>query len=107
MLDCMRLMDLLLVLLFEGRKAISKNMTIANSVGITSAAAVAAAHVFPRIRRIESSGDKSYRQLIDCIRSKDCEALIEAVDSSGEWFRLYVPFTSICETFKFNDLSLG
>lgn len=86
MLDCMRLMDLLLVLLFEGRKAISKNITIANSVGITSAAAVAAAHVFPRIRRIESSGDKSYRQLIDCIRSKDCEALIEAVDSSGKCF---------------------
>ncbi|XKL65492.1 hypothetical protein PGB90_008912 [Kerria lacca] len=83
MLDCMRLMDLLLVLLFEGRKAISKNITISNSVGITSAAVVAAAHVFPRLRRIENSGDKSYRQLIDCIRSKDCEALIEAVDSSG------------------------
>lgn len=76
-------MDLLLVLLFEGRKAISKGITITNSVGITSAAAVATAHVFPRLRRIESSGDKSYRQLIDCIRSKDCEALIEAVDSSG------------------------
>ncbi|XP_065207160.1 E3 ubiquitin-protein ligase HECTD1 isoform X3 [Planococcus citri] len=83
MLDCMRLMDLLLVLLFEGRKAISRGITITSSVGITSTAAVAAAHVFPRLRRIESSGDKSYRQLIDCIRSKDCEALIEAVDSSG------------------------
>ncbi len=98
MLDCMRLMDLLLVLLFEGRKAISRTVTITNSVGgggggglttAASVAAAAAAHVFPRLRRIESSGDKSYRQLIDCIRSKDCEALIEAVDSSGSYASIF------------------
>nr|CAD7452850.1 unnamed protein product [Timema tahoe] len=34
-------------------------------------------------RRMDSAGEKSHRQLIDCIRSKDTDALIEAIDTGG------------------------
>lgn len=39
--------------------------------------------LLPRSRRLDSAGEKSHRQLIDCIRSKDTDALIEAIDSGG------------------------
>ena len=72
-LDTMRLVDLLLVLLFEGRSALPKSASCSRgSLG--------------SLRKLDSSGDKSHRQLIDCIRSKDTEALIEAVDSSKKIF---------------------
>lgn len=67
-LDTMRLVDLLLVLLFEGRKALPKT-------GISSGTS--------RLRRLDSSGEKTHRQLIECIRSKDTDALIDAIDSGG------------------------
>ncbi|CAL7934247.1 unnamed protein product [Xylocopa violacea] len=71
-LDSMRLVDLLLVLLFEGRSALGRNASGGPS-----------GPVLPRFRRPESAGEKSHRQLIDCIRSKDTDALIEAIDSGG------------------------
>lgn len=70
-LDTMRLVDLLLVLLFEGRKALPKS-TAGSSGRI------------PGLRRLDSSGERSHRQLIDCIRSKDTDALIDAIDTGGE-----------------------
>lgn len=70
-LDTMRLVDLLLVLLFEGRKALPKST--AGSAGR-----------IPGLRRLDSSGERSHRQLIDCIRSKDTDALIDAIDTGGE-----------------------
>uniref|UniRef100_H2XKE2 E3 ubiquitin-protein ligase n=1 Tax=Ciona intestinalis TaxID=7719 RepID=H2XKE2_CIOIN len=72
-LDTMRICDLLLILLFEGRQAIPKHY-----LGLFGA---------PRClnlsnRRMETmDGERSHRQLIDCIRSKDTEALIDAVES--------------------------
>lgn len=69
-LDTMRLVDLLLVLLFEGRKALPKS-----TAGSTSR--------IPGLRRLDSSGERSHRQLIDCIRSKDTDALIDAIDTGG------------------------
>nr|CAD7398859.1 unnamed protein product [Timema cristinae] len=72
-LDSMRLVDLLLVLLFEGRKALSR----------TGVGCVGAGSLIPRLRRMDSAGEKSHRQLIDCIRSKDTDALIEAIDTGG------------------------
>lgn len=71
MLDTMRLVDLLLVLLFEGRKALPKST--AGSTGR-----------IPGLRRLDSSGERSHRQLIDCIRSKDTDALIDAIDTGGK-----------------------
>ncbi|KAK7103616.1 E3 ubiquitin-protein ligase HECTD1-like isoform X2 [Littorina saxatilis] len=71
-LDTMRLVDLLLVLLFEGRKALPKS----GSTAITSR--------LPGLRRTDSTGDRSHRQLIDCIRSKDTDALIDAIDNGFE-----------------------
>ncbi|XP_070578127.1 E3 ubiquitin-protein ligase HECTD1-like isoform X6 [Ptychodera flava] len=71
-LDTMRLVDLLLVLLFEGRKALPKS-----NVGCGSRS-------IPGLRRLDSSGERSHRQLIDCIRSKDTDALIDAVDTAFE-----------------------
>ncbi|KAM9146916.1 E3 ubiquitin-protein ligase HECTD1 isoform 5-T5 [Pangshura tecta] len=69
-LDTMRLVDLLLVLLFEGRKALPKSN--AGSTGRISG-----------LRRLDSSGERSHRQLIDCIRSKDTDALIDAIDTGA------------------------
>lgn len=74
----MRLVDLLLVLLFEGRKALARG----GSCGGSSASGVSG-QLLPRLRRMDSAGEKSHRQLIDCIRSKDTDALIEAIDSGG------------------------
>ncbi|XP_066550814.1 E3 ubiquitin-protein ligase HECTD1 isoform X3 [Amia ocellicauda] len=69
-LDTMRLVDLLLVLLFEGRKALPKS-----NAGSTGR--------IPGLRRLDSSGERSHRQLIDCIRSKDTDALIDAIDTGA------------------------
>ncbi|XP_035704354.1 E3 ubiquitin-protein ligase HECTD1 [Folsomia candida] len=70
-LDTMRLVDLLLVLLFEGRKALPKQ------------SGVASARLASLRRQDGTSGEKTHRQLIDCIRSKDTEALIEAIETGG------------------------
>lgn len=67
----MRLVDLLLVLLFEGRKALTPG-------------GGASSHALPRLRRMDSAGERSHRQLIDCIRSKDTDALIDAIENGGE-----------------------
>lgn len=69
-LDCMRLADLILLLLFEGRKALGR------AVGSQGQLA-------PRVKRADSSAERTHRQLIDCIRSKDTEALIESIESGG------------------------
>lgn len=72
-LDCMRLVDLLLVLLFEGRRALGRpHIGTSNSM-----------QLLPRLRRLDSAAEKTHRQLIDCIRSKDTDALIEAIDTGG------------------------
>ncbi|XP_058800749.1 E3 ubiquitin-protein ligase HECTD1 isoform X3 [Phymastichus coffea] len=72
-LDSMRLVDLLLVLLFEGRSALGRANTSSCSSG----------PLLPRLRRLDSAGEKTHRQLIDCIRSKDTDALIDAIESGG------------------------
>ena len=77
-LDTMRLVDLLLVLLFEGRKALPKSIV----------ASASSSSINPRLsgssfRRLDSAGERTHRQLIDCIRSKDTDALIDAIDSGG------------------------
>eukprot|EP00794_Sanderia_malayensis_P020162 gene20162-22137_t len=70
-LDTMRLIDLLLVLLFEGRDALPKSNSLS------------ARNSLPGLKRMDSSTERSHRHLIDCIRSKDTDALIEAVDSGA------------------------
>ncbi|XP_072939169.1 E3 ubiquitin-protein ligase Ufd4 isoform X2 [Epargyreus clarus] len=97
-LECMRLVDLLLVLLCEGRHAIqtgaNRNAAStsgqnggANGEGSSGATAgagagtgapAAGAGATPGAR-----GDKSHRQLIDCIRGKDTDALVAAVSSGA------------------------
>ena len=37
------------------------------------------------LRRLDSAGERSHRQLIDCIRSKDTDALIDAIDNGSEF----------------------
>lgn len=78
-LDTMRLVDLLLVLLFEGRKALPK--AAASGIGNISSS-----RLLPGLRRVDSTGGepRSHRQLIHCIRSKDTDALIDAVDNGFE-----------------------
>lgn len=65
----MRLVDLLLVLLFEGRQALPKSCVSLSRAGGAG------------IRRFDSSSERSHRQLIDCIRSKDTDALIDAIEN--------------------------
>jgi E3 ubiquitin-protein ligase HECTD1 len=72
----MRLIDLLLVLLFEGRTALPKSSTSAGSVST-------AAGRMSVLKRMDSAGEKTHRQLIDCIRSKDTDALVEAIESGN------------------------
>lgn len=70
-LDCMRLADLLLLLLFEGRQAL-------NRVGCVQG------QLLPRVRRTDSSAERTHRQLIEYIRNKDTEALMYAIETGGE-----------------------
>lgn len=101
-LDSMRLVDLLLVLLFEGRKALPRSggggtssgsnsspgvtgsgggsLLSAGSIGRSGSGGSASGNV---LRRLDSAGERTHRQLIDCIRSKDTDALIDAIDSGG------------------------
>ena len=72
MLDTLRLVDLLLVLLCEGRDALPK------SAGVSMVSRI------PVLRRTDSSGDRAHRQLIDCIRSKETDAVIDAVDTGSK-----------------------
>lgn len=71
-LDCMRFADLLLLLLFEGRQALNRGSANSNQ-----------GQLAPRPKRNDSSSDRTHRQLIDCIRSKDTEALQEAIETCG------------------------
>uniref|UniRef100_UPI00358E560E E3 ubiquitin-protein ligase HECTD1-like n=1 Tax=Myxine glutinosa TaxID=7769 RepID=UPI00358E560E len=69
-LDTMRLVDLLLVLIFEGREALPRCTT-------------SSAHGIPALQRLHSSGERSHRQLIDCIKMKDTDGLIDAIDAAA------------------------
>ncbi|KAH8244435.1 hypothetical protein KR026_009855 [Drosophila bipectinata] len=71
-LDCMRFADLLLLLLFEGRQALNRGSSNPNQ-----------GQLAPRPRRNNTNTDRTHRQLIDCIRSKDSEALREAIETGG------------------------
>lgn len=83
-LDTMRLVDLLLVLLFEGRKALPKAGTSTISSRLSG------------LRRSDSAGDRSHRQLIDCIRSKDTDALIDAIDNGKKVNCIELIVFSVC-----------
>ena len=68
-LDTMRLVDLLVLLIFEGRSALPKSACTNSSSSSTKLSS---------FRRM-SLGENTHRQLIECIRSKDTDALIESV----------------------------
>ena len=72
----MRLIDLLLVLLFEGRAALPKSAASAS-------AAAASGRVTAALRRMDSAGEKTHRQLIDCIRSK-VRVCLNALHTAGK-----------------------
>uniref|UniRef100_UPI00358EFCC3 LOW QUALITY PROTEIN: E3 ubiquitin-protein ligase HECTD1-like n=1 Tax=Myxine glutinosa TaxID=7769 RepID=UPI00358EFCC3 len=69
-LDTMRLVDLLLVLTFEGREALPRCST-------------SSAHGIPPLQRLHSSGERSHRQLISCIQRKNTDGLIDAIDAGA------------------------
>ena len=70
-LETIRLPDLLLVLLFESRSVLPK----ANLTPISGRIA--------DLHRMDSQEKKTHRQLIDCIKSKDTNALIESAWRQG------------------------
>ena len=72
-LDTMRLVDLLILLIFEGRSALPKSACSSCS---------SASKLNSSFRRM-SVGENTHRQLIECIRSKDTDALIESIVSGN------------------------
>uniref|UniRef100_A0A2P2I0N7 E3 ubiquitin-protein ligase n=2 Tax=Hirondellea gigas TaxID=1518452 RepID=A0A2P2I0N7_9CRUS len=87
-LDTMRLVDLLLVLLCDGRTALTRTPIAASVVAAAINAGVSSSSSGggssgKLLRRLDSAGEKTHRQLIDCIRSKDTDALIDAINSGG------------------------
>merc|ERR1719457_50074 len=84
-LDTMRLTDLILILLFEGRKGLPQASIPSPSGQVMDSRLASssgqAASQLAGLRRMDSARERTHRQLIDCIRSKDTEALIEAVES--------------------------
>ena len=79
----MRLVDLLLVLVFDGRKALPRSGVMP---GGPSAPGSGTTGTVASLRRLDSAGERSHRQLIDCIRSKDTDALIDAIDNGSEYW---------------------
>ncbi|RVE51966.1 hypothetical protein evm_003432 [Chilo suppressalis] len=79
-LECMRLVDLLLVLLCEGRHAIQVG---SNKLGSSGAGCGEGSSTTAGATTDKSRADKSHRQLIDCIRGKDTDALLTAVSSGA------------------------
>lgn len=74
-MDTLRLCELLLIMLYEGREALPK-------LNVFFMGNTARSLSFGR-RMDNIDGERSHRQLIDCIRSKETEALIDAVESGG------------------------
>ena len=72
-IDTCRLVDLLILLIFEGRSALPKSACSSCS---------SAGKLNSSFRRM-SVGENTHRQLIDCIRSKDTDALIESIVSGN------------------------
>lgn len=70
MLDSLRLADLLVILLCEGRQAFSRSNVVSSVVGGDEGTA-------------RMSYDRTHRYLIDIIRQRDTNALIEAVESGN------------------------
>ncbi|TKR70253.1 hypothetical protein L596_022299 [Steinernema carpocapsae] len=65
-MDCLRLFDLVLVLLCEGRTALPRSVTVGGSSDMP-------ADVF----------DRTHRYLIDAVRRRDTDALVDAVESGS------------------------
>ena len=82
-LDTMRFLDLLLTLIFEGRDALPKT-TIALSKAATSLVGTSAESKqgCRATKRADQANEKLYRQLIEWIRVKDTESLIEALETN-------------------------
>lgn len=78
-MDGLRLADLLVVLLCEGRVLLPK---IATTQLTTSSAPVSSSNL-----------DKTHRHLIDAIRQRDTDALIDAVENGSVSF---IIFSIIC-----------
>lgn len=94
-LDTMRFLDLLLTLIFEGRDALPKTSyaarmppppkpedsnSMSNLATITKSASSNAAI---KVKKSDSTTDKLHRQLIEWIRVKDTESLIDALETNS------------------------
>ena len=89
-LDTMRLIDLLILLIFEGRSSLPKSTICTNSncnnnsSTTSSSLTKLTSSSFRRISVNASSSDNStHRQLIECIRNKDTDALIQSIVSGN------------------------
>lgn len=75
-MDIIRFVDLLLVLLTEGRSRYIKDDTLLCGQSTTSVSNIE--HVL--------NAEKSHRHLVEYIRNKDNDALMEAIDSSSMYY---------------------
>lgn len=86
-LDTMRFLDLLLTLIFEGRdalpKASSKQQTVTNTLNPSAVTASDPKNAKnSNSKRADQTSEKFYRQLIEWIRIKDTESLVEALETN-------------------------
>ena len=77
-LETMRFIEILLILIFEGRHVLPKvNTSAANLVTLSSGNAQKVGG-----KRLDQAADRLHRQLIELIRNKDTESLIESLETN-------------------------
>ena len=84
-LDTIRFLDLLLTLIFEGRDALPKNrapLSFATSITSSTSPSNLTEANKVKLKRVDPAIEKFYRQLIEWIRVKDTDSLIEALETN-------------------------
>ncbi|CAF0905235.1 unnamed protein product [Brachionus calyciflorus] len=74
-LDTMRFLDLLLILIFEGRQGLPKQFTSLTKNQINTG-------TLNKNKKTDAQSDKLHRQLIEWIRIKDTDSFIEALETN-------------------------
>ena len=78
-LDTLRLVDLIMLLIFESRETLTaSSLYLGGSGGPVNQ---------QMLRRIDTTNERTHRQLIDFIRSRDTDSFIEAIETGGKFFR--------------------
>jgi len=82
-LETMRFIEILLILMFEGRDVLPKlNTSSSTHQNITSTSTTNQNKTTSGGKRLDQAADRFHRQLIEWIRSKDTESLIDSLETN-------------------------